>query len=70
MQVKLVGPETIRVIIGTGDTDVAAKAKISYADVVIGDLATVSAWNDTLIDGGTVGDVVMEDVVIDQTVIA
>ena len=53
LQVKLVGPETIRVIIGTGTTDAAAKPKIAYADVVVGDLATVSAWNDTLLDGGT-----------------
>ena len=58
LQVKLVGPETIRVIIGTGVTDVAAEAKISYTDVVIGDLDTVTAWNDTLLAGGSVGDVV------------
>lgn len=58
IQAKLVGPETIRVIIGTATTDVAAKAKIAYTDVVLGDLATVSAWTDTLIDGTSVGDVV------------
>lgn len=58
IQAKLVGPETIRVIIGTAITDAAAKAKIAYTDVVLGDLATVSAWNDTLIDGTTNADVV------------
>ena len=58
LQVKLVGPETIRIIIGTGDTDVSAKAKISYADVVVGDLATVSAWTDTLIADTATGDVI------------
>jgi hypothetical protein len=58
LQAKLVGPETIRLIIGTGVTDVAAKAKIAYTDVVLGDLATVSAWNDTLINDTSVGDVV------------
>jgi len=58
IQAKLVGPATIRVIIGTATTDVAAKAKIAYTDVVIGDLATVGAWTDTLIDATTIGDVV------------
>jgi hypothetical protein len=58
VQVKLVGPETIRVIIGTGTTDAAAKAKIAYTDVVVGDLATVSAWNDTLLDGTTNADII------------
>ena len=58
VEAKFVGPETIRVILGTATTDVAAKAKIAYADVVIGDLATVSAWPDTLIDGTSVGDVI------------
>lgn len=55
---KFVDKDVIRVIIATGTTDVAAKAKISYADLVIGDLATVSAWTDTTIDGGTNGDVI------------
>lgn len=58
VQAKFVGPETIRVILGTPTTDAAAKAKIAYADVVIGDLTTVASWANTLIDGTTVADVI------------
>lgn len=58
VQVRLMGDNNVRYIIGTGTTDVAAKAKYAYADVTFGDLATVSAWTDTLINETAVGDVI------------
>lgn len=58
VQAKFVDDDSIRVIIGTPTTDASAKAKIEYADVVLGALATVSAWSTTYLDGGTNGDVI------------
>ena len=58
IEAKFVDKDVIRVIIGTATTDAAAKPKIAYADIVLGDLATVGAWVETLIAGGTNADVI------------
>jgi len=57
-QLRLLGDNVVRVILGTGITDAAAFAKYEYADVTFGDLVTVSSWTSKTLTGGTaVGDI-------------
>lgn len=49
--------DTIRIITGTGTTDAAAKAKIAYADVSLGDEGT-TVWTTVNIAATALGDVI------------